>query len=104
MDFLKMIKDMSSMKKKAKDMEKELRNQKFEVSISGVSIIANAKQEILDIKITPQLYAEGPKEIEKNLLKGLKEVSNKSQIIMASETKKIMGDLNIPGLKNTLGL
>ena len=98
-----MIKEAASLKSKTKQIEKNLEDQKFEVSVEGIVITANAKQEILDIKISVQTYEQGVKEIEKNLLKGIKEVSDKAKKIMALETKKIMGDLNMDALKNMLG-
>jgi DNA-binding protein YbaB len=103
MDMLKMVKEAASLRSKTKQIEKDLRSQIFEVSVGGVTIKANAKQEILDISISEQLYQQGAGEIEKNLLKGIKEVLNKAQKIMASETQKIMGNLNISGLKGMLG-
>lgn len=103
MDMLKMVKEAASLRSKTKEIEKNLKNQIFEVCMGGVTIKANAKQEILDIKISDHVYQQGAGEIEKNLLKGIKEALNKAQKIMASETQKIMGNLNISGLKGMLG-
>ena len=98
MDMFKMIKEANSMRSKISKMEKELKNKTLEVESKGVKVKANAKGEILDIKIEESLLQESVSKVEKAVLSALQEAIKKSQKIMAEEAKKATGGMKIPGL------
>jgi DNA-binding protein YbaB len=95
MDVFKMMKQAQQIRSKAKEIEKNLANQKVEVEIKGVKVTGNAKQEIMDIKIDQDLLAQGVSAVEKNVLSAVQEALKKGRDIMAQETKKMMGDANM---------
>ena len=95
MDLFKMMKQANQIRSKAKEMEKNLSSQKFDVENKGVLVSANAKQDILDIKIDEALFKAGRETVEKTVLSAVQEALKKGREIMASETKKIMGDVDI---------
>jgi len=95
MDVFKMMKQAQQIRSKAKEIEKNLSGQKVEAEVKGVKVTANAKQEILDIKIDPALLTQGNSAVEKNVLAAVQEALEKGRDIMAQETKKMMGDTNI---------
>lgn len=95
MDVFKMMKQANQIRSKAKEIEKNLSSQKIEVESKGAKVTANAKQEILDIKIDENLFNQGRAAVEKNMLSAVQEALKKGRDIMAQETKKMMGDTNI---------
>ncbi|MFH1784662.1 MAG: YbaB/EbfC family nucleoid-associated protein [bacterium] len=100
MDLFKMMKQANQIKNKAKEVEKNLAAQKLEVSQGGVSVSANAKQDILSIKIDEDLFGQGREAVEKKVLAAVQEASRKARDIMAQETKKMMGDVDMGSLGN----
>ncbi|MFH1238732.1 MAG: YbaB/EbfC family nucleoid-associated protein [bacterium] len=102
MDVFKMMKQAQQIRSKAKEIEKNLSGQQVEAEVKGVKVTANAKQEILDIKINPALLTQGNSAVEKNVLAAVQEALKKGRDIMAQETKKMMGDVNMGDLGNML--
>lgn len=99
MDFFKMLKQAKEMQSQMKKVQDELRSKIVEVNYQGISLIMNGKQEIQNIKISPELLQNNPPEkLEKILLKAFNEGILKTQDLMSGEIKKITGGLNIPGL------
>ena len=100
MDVFKMMKQAQQMRSKAKEVEKNLSSQKFEIEIKGVKVNANAKQEILDIRIEEELFKKGLSAVEKNVLSAVQSALKKSRDLMTEETKKMMGNVDMGSLKN----
>jgi DNA-binding YbaB/EbfC family protein len=98
MNMMKMIKEAAAMRSKISQMDKALKERVIEVENQGVTLKINAKNEFLDVKITPELLQQGKEKLEKNILVALKTATQRAQEIMAEEAKKITGGLNIPGL------
>ena len=102
MDLFKMMKQANQIRSKAKEMEKNLSSQKFDVDLKGVMVTANAKQDILDIKIDDALFNQGRDVVQKKVLSAVQEALKKGRDIMAAETKKIMGNVDMGGLGKML--
>ena len=100
MDLFKMMKQANQIRSRAKEVEKSLTSQRLEVSQAGVTVTANAKQEILSIKIDEELFGQGREAVEKKILAAVQEASRKARDIMAQETKKMMGDVDMGSLGN----
>lgn len=98
MDMFKMFKEASSIKNKLSQMDKSLREKIIEVEKNGVKVKINAKSEVLELKLTPELLKQEAEKVEKTILSVIQEAIKKSQDIMAQEARKITGGLNIPGL------
>jgi len=82
-------------------VQQELSRKTVEASAGGgmVTVVANGKQEIISVKIEPEVVTSGDIEMIQDLvLAAVNEALKKSQEMVAEEMGKITGGLNIPGL------
>jgi len=82
-------------------VQQELSRKTVEASAGGgmVTAVANGKQEIISVKIEPEVVTSGDIEMIQDLvLAAVNEALKKSQEMVAEEMRKITGGLNIPGL------
>jgi hypothetical protein len=82
-------------------VQEELSRKTVEASSGGgmVTVVANGKQEIISVKIEPEVVTSGDIEMIQDLvLAAVNEALKKSQEMVAEEMRKITGGLNIPGL------
>jgi DNA-binding protein YbaB len=98
MDMMKMIKEAAAMRSKLGEMEKTLKGKIVEVDTNGVKIRMNAKSELLEVKLSPDVLQQDVARLEKNIQFAFQSALKQSQDIMAEEAKKITGGLKIPGL------
>ena len=101
MKFQNLIKQAQEFQKKMKKMQDELKGKIVEATSGGgmVTVTANGRQEILSIKIEPEVV--NPKDVEMLedlILAAVNEAKRKSEELAQEEMKKITGGLNIPGL------
>jgi len=102
------VKGLGSIMKQAQEMhakiatlQEEMAGKTVEASSGGgmVSIVMNGKQEVLSIKIDPEVVNREDVEMLQDLIAAaVNEAVRKSQEMMTEEMKKITGGLNIPGL------
>jgi len=102
------VKNMGSLMKQAQKIQaemarvqEELSRKTVEASSGGgmVTVVANGKQEIISVKIEPDVVTSGDIEMIQDLvLAAVNEALKKSQEMIAEEMRKITGGLNIPGL------
>lgn len=102
------MKNMGSLMKQAQKIQsemarvqEELSRKTVEASAGGgmVTVVANGKQEIISVKIEPEVVTSGDIEMIQDLvLAAVNEALKKSQEMIAEEMRKITGELNIPGL------
>ena len=102
------MKNMGSLMKQAQKIQsemarvqEELSRKTVEASSGGgmVTVVANGKQEIISVKIEPEVVTSGDIEMIQDLvLAAVNEALKKSQEMIAEEMRKITGGLNIPGL------
>lgn len=84
-----------------KKMQDELKGKIVEATSGGgmVTVTANGRQEILSIKIEPEVVnPEDVEMLEDLILAAVNEAKRKSEELAQEEMKKITGGLNIPGL------
>lgn len=98
MELFKMAKEAMAMKSKLKEMERMLKAKVVEVNYKDILITINAKNEIIDVKLPENITQKPVKDLEKLILSAFQEAIKKSQEVMAEESKKMMGGMNIPGL------
>jgi hypothetical protein len=82
-------------------VQEELSRKTVEASAGGgmVTVIANGKQEIMSVKIDPEVMKLGDIEMLQDLvLAAVNEALKKAQQMITEEMGKITGGLNIPGL------
>ena len=102
------MKDLGSIMKQAQKihaqmarMQEELAARTVEASAGGgmITVVASGKQEIVSIKIEPEVVDAGDREMLQDLVvAAVNEALRKSQEMVSEEMKKITGGLNIPGL------
>ncbi len=101
MDFMKMMKDAKKIQEQMLKVQEELANEKVEATSGGgtVKVVANGKQEILEVKINPDAVSSDDIEIlEDMILVATNEAIQKSQELAAQRLNQLTGGLNIPGL------
>lgn len=99
--FGDMMKQMQKMQAKMEEIQKELENKRVEGSSGGgmVKVVANGKQEILEIKIDPEVVnKEDVEMLEDLILAAVNQAKEKSQEIQSEEMAKLTGGLKLPGL------
>lgn len=82
-------------------MQEELAGRTVEASAGGgmIAVVANGKQEIVSVKIEPEVIDAGDREMLQDLVvAAVNEALRKAQEMVSEEMKKITGGLNIPGL------
>ncbi|WP_028308896.1 YbaB/EbfC family nucleoid-associated protein [Desulfitibacter alkalitolerans] len=97
----KMMKQVQKMQEQMKKMQEEIEQRTVEATAGGgaVKVVANGKQQIVSIEISPD--AVDPEDVEMlqdMILAAVNESIQKTQEMMQDEMKKITGGLNIPGL------
>ncbi len=101
--MLDKAKQLYDLQKKAKAMQKELKETEIEAKSSDgrVIVVFNGEMRLQDIKIDDDLVQEGKtSELEKVLERTINEALQRAQAITAEKTKVMMKDmnLNIPGM------
>ena len=94
-------KQLYDLQKKARTIQKELKNTEIEARSSDglVAVKFNGEQHVLAVEIDDSLVAEGKKrDVEKAMQQVIAEAISKSQAVAAEKMKLIAGNLNIPGL------
>ncbi|MCJ7458198.1 MAG: YbaB/EbfC family nucleoid-associated protein [candidate division Zixibacteria bacterium] len=96
-----MMKQVQKMQAKMEEVQKELENKRVEGTSGGgmVKVIANGKQEILEIKIDPEVVnKEDVEMLEDLVLAAVNQAREKSVEIQNEEMAKLTGGLKIPGM------
>ena len=97
----KMMKQVQQMQEKMQKMQAEIEQRTIEVTAGGgaVKVVANGKQQIVSIEISPDVVDPGDVEMLQDIiLAAVNEAIQKTQEMMQEEMKKITGGLSIPGL------
>jgi DNA-binding YbaB/EbfC family protein len=91
-----MIKQAKKMQEQMAKMQTELQERVVEASAGGGAVTAkvNGRQELLEIKIKPEVV--DPEDVE--VLAVINDAIKQSQDMVSGEMSKITGGLNIPGL------
>lgn len=90
-----------------KQMQSEMENQKIEGSAGGgmVRVVVNGKQELLEIRIDPELLESRDVEMLEELVSAaVNNALEKSREMVGEEMSKITGGISLPGfLSNIFG-
>ncbi|MFC1873449.1 YbaB/EbfC family nucleoid-associated protein [Chloroflexota bacterium] len=99
---LSMLNKARELKANLDKAQKELKKTVIEVSAGKgdvVKVVINGQQDILSIKISPEVINPDKLELlEKLVLKAVSDALAKSQKLAAKELKELTGGLKIPGL------
>lgn len=97
----KMMKEMQKMQSQLARIQDELATKTVEGSAGGgaVGVVVNGKQEVLEVKIRPDVVDPDDVEMLQDLvLAAVNDGLQKAQEMATSEMSKITGGLKIPGL------
>lgn len=99
--MLDKAKQLYDLQKKARAIQKELKDTEIEARTADglVAVRFNGEQHVLGVDIDESFVTEGRKhELEKAVQQAIAEAISKSQSLAAEKMKAIAGNLNIPGL------
>jgi DNA-binding YbaB/EbfC family protein len=99
-DFSK-AKELYDLQKKARKIQKELKDTEIEAKSNDgwVTVVFNGEQHLTDIDIKDEaLKVENKRELEKDLKNTISQAIARAQAHAAEKMKEIAGNLNIPGL------
>lgn len=97
MDFGKM-KELYELRKKAKDLQRELRQMKIEAEKEGIKVVYTGEQKLDEIEIDDKYFdLERKYEMLRILKQVIEEAQDKTQKQAAAKMKDI-GGFDIPGL------
>jgi len=105
MDLLNFMKQAKNFQEKWVKIQRELSSKKAEVITGGgmVKVIVDGQQNIVSLKIDPQVFQREHQEMVENLIvSAVNEAKRKSQEIATEEIKRMAGGLNIQSLLNPL--
>jgi hypothetical protein len=99
--FGNIMKQMEKMQAKMEEIQKELENKRVEGTAGGgmVKVVANGKQEILEIKIDPEVVNPDDVEMLEDLIvAAVNQAKEKAHQLQMEDMAKLTGGLKIPGL------
>jgi DNA-binding protein YbaB len=92
MGFMDQAKDLYKLQRQAKGIKKELKNIHIEAEADGVTVVVNAEQVFIEVKI-PEALSGDPKRISRAFVEASNKAIKKSQLIAAEKMKDVMGDM-----------
>ncbi len=101
MNINQIMKQAKKLQAKMAEMQEELAKKTVESSVGGgmVKVVANGRQEILSIKIDPEVVnPEDIEMLEDLILSAVNDALKRSQQMVSEEMSKLTGGLKIPGL------
>jgi len=96
-----LVKQAQKMQKQMMEIQEELSNRTVEASVGGgvVTVVANGQQDILSVRIDPEVVDPNDVEMLQDLiLAAVNEAHRKAQDLMNTEMNKLTGGFKIPGL------
>ena len=96
-----LMKQAQQMQQKMMKLQEEIAKKTLEASVGGgmVSVTVNGKNEVLRIKIEPQVVDPNDVEMLEDLIvAGVNEAIRKAQDMVNDEMGKLTGGMKIPGL------
>jgi len=96
-----MMKQIQKMQQEMEKIQEELANKTVEGTAGGgmVKVIANGKQEVLEIKIDPEVVNKDDVEMLQDLiLAAVNQAREKAQEMANEEMSRLTGGLKIPGM------
>jgi DNA-binding YbaB/EbfC family protein len=96
-----MMKQAQKLQSKIFKLQEELADKTVETTVGGgmVKAVANGKQELLSIKIDPEVVDPSDVQMLEDLITAaVNDVLKKSQEMVSQEMTKLTGGFNIPGI------
>lgn len=96
-----MLKQAQKLQSKIFKLQEEMAERTVETSVGGgmVSVVANGKQEVVSIKVDPEVVdPDDVQMLEDLIVAGVNDALKKAQDMVSQEMTKLTGGFNIPGL------
>lgn len=96
-----MMKQAQKLQSKMLEMQEELGNKTVTVQVGGgmVTVVANGRQEILSLRIDPEVVnPEDTEMLQDLILAAINDALNRSREMVSEEMAKLTGGMKIPGL------
>lgn len=96
-----MMKQAQKLQSKMLEMQEELGNRTVSAQVGGgmVEVVANGRQEILSLRIDPEVVNPDDTEMLQDLiLAAVNDALNRSREMVTAEMTKLTGGMKIPGL------
>jgi DNA-binding YbaB/EbfC family protein len=96
-----LLKQAQQLQSKIAKLQEEMASRTIEASSGGgmVVAVANGRQELVSIRIEPEVVTEGDIEMLQDLVvAAANEALRKSQEMVSAEMSKLTGGMNLPGL------
>ena len=100
-NFASIMKQAQKMQEKMNELQAQLETKIVESSAGGgmVKVTANGRQEIVSIKIEPEVVSKVDVEmLEDLILSAVNEARRKADELAKEEMAKLTGDLGLPGI------
>jgi len=100
-NFASFMRQAQKIQAKIAELQEELSGKTVEASSGGgmVTVVANGKQEILSVKIDPEVVnADDIEMLEDLIVAAVNEAKRKAEDLMKEEMSKVTGGISIPGL------
>ena len=96
-----MLKQAQKLQSKIFKLQEEMAEKTVETSVGGgmITVVANGKQELVSIKIDPEVVdPEDVNMLEDLVVAGVNDALKKAQEMVSEQMTKLTGGFNIPGL------
>jgi nucleoid-associated protein EbfC len=96
-----MMKQAQKLQTKMIEMQEELGNRTVTVQVGGgmVEVVANGRQEVLSLRIDPEVVNPDDTEMLQDLvMAAVNDALNRSREMVSEEMAKLTGGMKIPGL------
>ncbi|MGQ9922095.1 MAG: YbaB/EbfC family nucleoid-associated protein, partial [Desulfobacca sp.] len=95
------MKQAQKLQSKMLEMQEELGNRTVAAQVGGgmVEVVANGRQEILSLRIDPEVVnADDTEMLQDLILAAVNDALNRSREMVSAEMAKLTGGMKIPGL------
>jgi DNA-binding YbaB/EbfC family protein len=96
-----MLKQAQKLQSKIFKLQEEMAEKTVETSVGGgmITVVANGKQELVSIKIDPEVVdPDDVQMLEDLVVAGVNDALKKAQEMVSEQMTKLTGGFNIPGL------
>jgi DNA-binding YbaB/EbfC family protein len=96
-----LMKQAQKFQQQMEEMQKGLEDKRFEASVGGgaVTVVANGKKQLIEVKIKPEVVDPDDVEmLEDLIMSACNQALKKAEDETSNEMGKLTGGLNMPGL------
>jgi DNA-binding YbaB/EbfC family protein len=106
MDINQVMQQAQHFQKRMADVQNEMADRQITSAVGGgmVTVTVNGKNELLAIKIEPEVInADDPNMLQDLIVAGVNDAMRRAREAMQAEMRQVTGGLDIPGLSGIFG-